>query len=227
MMYRFLIVIVLFSSLSYSQIGFQVGFKQNEITPSVYFGGDVTKLYSFQWHIFNSGLVPQDPYNDNKFSGSIYSLYSTGAIVGIATIFGTGGEWFGLAGLLPDSSVLKDISRVIEIGLIEPIALSNSQHFINIFGYDSASSSRLGLSTFAGFQSDFFNSRDNSWFRFSPSIGLEVFYRLNKSYSNKGRFDGYGVALQFGISKNWDFLRTKTEISSIGGFVNVKVHFPI
>jgi hypothetical protein len=172
--------------------------------------------------------VLKDPYNDNKFSGSIYSLYSTGAIVGIATILGTGNEWPGLAGLLlPDSSVLKDISNVIVIGLIAPIALSNSQHFINVFGYDSASSSRVGLSTFVGFKSDYFNSRENSWFRFSPSVGVEIFYKLTKSYYKSGRFDGCGISIQFGITKNWDILKRKTEISSIGGFVNAKVHFPI
>ncbi len=227
MLYKIFFVAVLINSLCYSQLGFQLGVKQNEITPSVYFGGDVTELYSFQWNLFNSGLVLKDPYNKNKFSGSIYSLYSTGAIVGIATIFGTGGEWFGLAGLLPDSSILKDISRVLGIGLIAPIALSNSQHFINIFGYDSASSSRVALSTFVGFQSDYFNSREISWFRFSPSIGVEVFYKLTNTYYKSGRFDGYGISIQFGITKNWDILKRKTEISTIGGFVNTKVHFPL
>ena len=72
MKFRIIIVSLIFTNVSFSQIGFQTSFKPNEITPGIYVGGDVSSIYSFQWNLLSADFIPNDPYNSNKFSGSMY-----------------------------------------------------------------------------------------------------------------------------------------------------------
>ena len=208
-----------------AQIGIQTSFKPNEIVPVIYIGGPLSDYYSFQWNFVNVGVIPKDPYNENKPSGSMYSLYGFCSMLGIATLASDGREWPSVAALLPDSSLTKKVLVTIGYGLIAPIILSNSQHHLILFGYDSSSSSPLSSSLFLRFQTDYYDQRDVSWLRFEPSLGFELFFDIKNKPINSN-FNCFGLAVQFAISKNWDVLSNRTIKGAYVGCIGTKFNFP-
>jgi hypothetical protein len=223
--YIICLAILVSIATGYAQVGIQTSFKPNEIVPAIYFGGTVSNYYSFQWNCFNVGVIPKDPYNQNKPSGSMYPFYSFCSIMGIGFLASSGREWPSLAALLPDSSLTKKTIVAIGYALIAPIILSNSQHHLILFGYDSSSSSPISSSLFIRFQTDYYDQRDVSWLRFAPSGGLELFFDIKNKPSNSN-FNCYGMALQFAISRNWDVLNNRTIKSAYLGYIGTKFNFP-
>lgn len=223
MRFSFLILaFLLMVSSGFAQFGIEAKQQPGEEGVTLFVKKIVSPAYAMQWNVLNMGIVNRDTYNGNKLSLSSYALYSTGTMLLTMLLTTSGHEGCGLPNLLPDSSDLRKVLNSVGIAVLVPVLLANSQHYVNLYGYDTTRATSLGLSFFAGTQSDYYDQENVKWMRFAGRFGIECYYRFGGERKAK-REDGPGIGLQFGVTKHWDMGPGVDKRSPWFGFIGCKV----
>jgi hypothetical protein len=216
------LIFLLMASSGSAQFGIEAKQQPGEEGITLFIKGVVSPAYALQWNVLNMGIVNRDAHNGNKVSISSYALYSTGTMLLTVLLTTSGREGCGLPNLLPDSSSLRGVLNSVGIAVLAPLLLANSQHYLNLAGYDTNRTTVLGLSLFAGTQSDYYDQNSVKWMRFAGRFGIECYYRFGSGRKAK-KEDGPGIGFQLGVTKHWDMGPGVDKRAPWVGFIGCKV----
>jgi hypothetical protein len=188
-----------------------------EIVPGIGVGG-ATSWYSGEVAI-NGSVLLRDPYNANAKNFSPMGLYSLGAayVVGFSHV-----EDVGLT-----------FRKVLEYVVGIPLVAMNSRHHFWFLGEPRPSADRsIRAALFVTSRTDVYSSHGGPWWRYCPSIGIELDIALSSPRREPIGRDSAGMdisesslAFDLGFDKAFDLVNDRPITNAPRVFAGVRFYF--
>ncbi len=199
-------------------IGAVTTYSADEIVPGIGVGG-ATSWYSGELAI-NGSVLLRDPYNDNAKNFSPMGLYSLGAAYVVGGVFHV-------------QDVGVTFRKVLEYVVGIPLVAMNSRHHFWFLGDPRPTAGRsIRAALFVTSRTDVYSSHGDPWWRYCPSIGVELDVALSTPRSEPVGRDSSGmdisqssIALDLGVDKAFDLVNGRTITNTPRVFAGVRFYF--
>jgi hypothetical protein len=199
-------------------IGAVTTYSADEIVPGIGVGG-ATSWYSGELAI-NGSVLLRDPYNENAKNFSPMGLYSLGAVYVVGGVFHV-------------QDVGVTFRKVLEYVVGIPLVAMNSRHHFWFLGDPRPTADRsIRAALFVTSRTDVYSSHGDPWWRYCPSIGVELDIALSTPRSEPAGRDSSGmvlsqssIALDLGVDKAFDLVNDRTITNTPRVFAGVRFYF--
>jgi hypothetical protein len=198
-------------------IGAVTTYSADEIVPGI--GGGVAMPWYSGEVAINGSVLLRDPYNEDAKNFSPMGLYSLGAAY--------------VVGFFHVEDVGLTFRKVLEYVVGIPLVAMNSRHHFWFLGDPRPTADRsIRAALFVTSRTDVYSSHGDPWWRYCPSIGVELDVALSTPRSEPVGRDSSGmdisqssIALDLGVDKAFDFVNGRTITNTPRVFAGVRFYF--